>query len=173
MFHSSTELLIDYWRRRCGGRPMPARADIDPSGFAHLAAQAFIAVREDGGDVRLRLAGEAVGELHGRRVAGESLLRLWRAGDRGRLARLLAAALANGDPLVALADGGCAELEILFAPLTGAGGAADRFLGLYQPTRSGELGQLGELAILGINGAAGSERPAHLRLAALDGRRIA
>src|SRR6202012_2584282 len=89
MFHSSTELLIDYWRRRSGGQAMPARAEIAPSGFAHLAAQAFIAVREDGGDVRLRLAGEAIRELHGRRVAGDSLLRLWRADCRGRLAGLL------------------------------------------------------------------------------------
>jgi hypothetical protein len=152
---------------------MPTRAAIDPSGFAHLAAQAFIAVRQDGGDVCLRLAGEAIRELHGRHVAGESLLRLWRADHRGRLARLLADSLAHADPLVVLADGGCADLEILFAPLTGADGGADRFLGLYQPTRSGDLGQLDELAILGVNGSVGSDGPSHLRLAALDGRRIA
>ena len=173
MFHSSTELLIDYWRRRCGGRPMPARADIDPSGFAALAAQAFIAVREAGGDLRLRLAGEAILEMHGRRLADQSLLRLWRPDHRGRLARLLGEALAYADPLVVTAEGDGAELEILFAPLAGPDGAPDRFLGLYQPLRYGHVALVGELSIRGINGSVGDERPSHLRLAALDGRRIA
>src|SRR5580692_2586946 len=56
MLHSNTELLIDYWRGRRGGRPMPRRADIDPTGFAALAPQAFIALREPSGDVSFRLA---------------------------------------------------------------------------------------------------------------------
>jgi hypothetical protein len=173
MFHSSTELLIDYWRRRCGGRPMPARADIDPSGFAALAAQAFIAVREAGGDVRLRLAGEAIIAMHAQRLAGQSLLRLWRPDQRGRLARLLGEALAHADPLVVAADADGAQLEILFAPLAGPDGAPDRFLGLYQPLRAGHVAELGELSIRGVNGSESGERVLHLRLAALDGRRIA
>jgi hypothetical protein len=72
MFHSNTELLIDYWRTHRGGRPMPRRADIDPTGFVRLAPRAFVARFEPGGDVRFRLAGEVIVELHGRPLGGES-----------------------------------------------------------------------------------------------------
>jgi hypothetical protein len=178
MFHSNTELLIDYWRGRRGERTVPARADIDPSGFPRLAPAVFIAARE-GGDVRVRLAGEAMIEWHGRRLAGESLTGFWRRDHRGRLTALLGAALAAGQPLVVTAasvteEALPARLEILFAPLTGPGGVADRFLGLYQPVSRMSLGRLGELVIAAVNGAptADTALPA-LRLAALDGRRIA
>ena len=90
MFHSSTELLIDYWRRRRGPRPMPLRADIDPTGFVALAPRAFIAVREQT-DVRFRFAGEAVIELCQRQLVGTSVLWLWRPEHRGRVSALLGA----------------------------------------------------------------------------------
>ena len=71
-----------------------------------------------------------------------------------------------------LADGIAMQLEMLFAPLIGPEGIADRFLGLCQPTAGAGYGALGELAILTVDGRPASER-AHLRLAAVDGRRIA
>jgi hypothetical protein len=180
MFHSNTELLIDYWQARRGGRPMPRRADIDPTGFVRLAPRAFIAQMEPGGDVRFRLAGEVIVDLHGRPLGGASLLRLWRPDCRARLSKLLGAALAHAAPTVVAAearsqDALLTDLEVLFAPLTGVDGAPDRFLGLYQPLRSGWLGELGELSIRAVNGLglanAGETKP--LRLAALNGRRIA
>jgi hypothetical protein len=178
MFHSNTELLIDYWRGRRGERTVPARADIDPSGFPRLAPAAFIAVREDG-DVRFRFAGEAVLEWCGRALAGESLTGQWRRDHRGRLMALLAASLVGGEPLVVTAtaltdDATPVRLEVLFAPLAGPQGLADRFLGFYQPVSRVRLGRLGELAIAAVNGAplAQTSHPS-LRLAALDGRRIA
>jgi hypothetical protein len=178
MFHSNTELLIDYWRTHRGGRPMPRRADIDPTGFVRLAPRAFVARFEPGGDVRFRLAGEVIVELHGRPLGGESLLRLWRPDCRARLSKLLAASLAHAAPMVIAAEAlteatPTTELEVLFAPLTGPDGAPDRFLGLYQPLRSGWLGELGELSILAVNGLANGGESTRLKLAALDGRRIA
>jgi hypothetical protein len=178
MFHSNTELLIDYWRKRRSGRPMPRRVDIDPTGFAPLAPQAFIAQRETGGDIVFRLAGEAIAELHAMPLGGESLLRLWRPDCRARLSTLLGAALNHAAPMALRAEGRneyalAAELEVLFAPLTGPDGTPDRFLGLYQPLRAGWLGSFGQLSILAVNGLSGSAERGRLHLAAVDGRRIA
>jgi hypothetical protein len=155
---------------------MALRADIDPTGFPGLAPRAFIAVREMT-DVRFRLAGEAVIELCRRQLTGRSVLELWRPEHRGRVSALLGAVLISGEPMVIgaeseLDDGIFMRLEMLFAPLIGPDGIADRFLGLCQPTAGAGFGALGELAILTVDGHPVSER-AHLRLAAIDGRRIA
>jgi hypothetical protein len=175
MVHSSTELLIDYWRSRRGGRPSPLRADIDPTGFAPLAPRAFVAVREIA-DIRFRLAGEAVIELARRPLAGASMLALWRPEHRGRVAALASAALIAGEPVVI--EGVCGpgpglelRLEMLLAPLVGPEGVADRFVGLCQPLDGARVAPMVELSIAAVNGHA-AER-SHLRLAALDGRRIA
>jgi len=177
MFNPSSERLLEYWRSRRGGRPAPRRADIDPTGFARLTPQAFIVARE-GGDYRFRLAGEAVASLVGRPLAGESVLRLWRIEDRGRLVRLLAASLASAEPVVVLAS--CAQgaeraghLELVFAPLAGPDGEIDRFLGLLQPLALGVEAPIPPLGIAAVNGLEETARRAHLRLAALDGRQIA
>lgn len=178
MFSSNTEQLLEYWRARRGPLPAPLRADIDVADFPALAPQVFIAETAPGGDSRFRLAGEAVAALRGAPLNGESVLSLWDPAHRGRLSRLLARALADAAPLVVLAsakraDGGQARFELLFAPLCGPGGARDRFLGLCQPLRAGAPQRVGPLAIEGVNGTADEARRANLRLAALDGRRIA
>jgi len=177
MFNPNTERLLAYWRSRRGGWPAPRRADIDPSGFARLAPQAFVVARE-GGDYRFRLAGEAVASLAGRPLAGESVLRLWRIEDRGRLVRLLSSSLTCAEPLIVRAscapsEGRSGQLELVFAPLAGADGEIDRFLGLVQPFALGLAAPIGPLAIAAVNGLEETARRAHLRLAALDGRRIA
>lgn len=180
MFSSNTERLLDYWRARRGGRAAPRRVDIDVADFPALAPQVFIAELLAGGDVRFRLAGEAVAALAGRPLRGESLLALWIPEHRGRVSRLLAGALGRAEPLVVLgagedADGGQGRVELLCAPLIGPLGALDRFLGHCQPapvTTSGAT-RLGPLSIAAVNGVADEARRAKLRLAALDGRRIA
>ena len=183
MFSSNTERLLDYWRARRGGRPAPRRVDIDVADFPALAPQVFIAERLAGGDVRFRLAGETVAALAGRPLRGESLLALWSAEQRGRVSRLLTGALSEVEPLIVLAAADAADaadhrIELLFAPLAGPLGAVDRFLGLCQPTQlapmsaSGEE-RLGPWRIVAVNGVADEARRARLRLAAVDGRRIA
>lgn len=179
MFMTNTERLLAYWRSRRGEAPAPRRVDIDVADFAALAAQVFIAEMCAGGDVRFRLAGEALAALHGRALRGESLLTLWAAEQRGRVSRLLATALAEAEPLVVLAsgvdaDGDQRRFELLFAPLYGPFGALDRFFGLCQPaTGPASLTRIGPMTIVAVNGVADEARRARLRLAALDGRRIA
>lgn len=178
MFRSNTERLLEYWRERRGELPVPRRTDIDVADFPSLAPHVFIAETALGGDVRFRFAGEAVAALRGAPLQGASLISLWAAEHRGRLSRLLARALAETEPLVVLA---CAptegdapgRFEWLFAPLTGPGGAQDRFLGLCQAALTGAATPIGPLAIVAVNGFADEARRANLRLAALDGRRIA
>jgi hypothetical protein len=178
MFHSNTELLIDYWRRLRGPDALPARAAVDPTGFAALAPRAFVANRHTTGEFELRLAGEALIDFYGYPLRGLELGNLWRLAHRRRLAGLLAATLSAAEPLVIVAearaaDGSNLRLEVLFLPLAGADGVADRFLGLYQPTFGIWRAPLGELALISAFGVADEMTRSHLRLATLDGRRIA
>jgi hypothetical protein len=178
MFHPNTELLIDYWRDLRVDQPIPARAAVDPSGFVPLASRTFVAARDARGEFELRLAGEMVIDLHGRQLRGEPIGRLWRPIHRRRLAGLLEATLTAGEPLVIAAEAWGAEasrlrLEVLFLPLLGPGGRADRFLGLYQPVSGVWRGPVSELALMAGHGVADETLPFHLRLASVDGRQTA
>jgi hypothetical protein len=178
VFHSSTELLIDYWRTRRGDARLPARADIELAGFASIAARVFLAERDAAGDVRFRIAGETLVELQGRPLKGESLLRLWRPSCRGRLASLLRATLVAARPLVVIAeaeadDGAPATLEVLFTPLLDPEGGVTLLFGLCQPLTRGPLRRIGELRLVRVEDVPGFVAGPHLRLAAIDGRQIA
>jgi hypothetical protein len=178
MFHLNTELLIDYWRELAGPRALPLRRDVDPAGFTHLAPRVFIAQRTPS-DVIFRLAGEEIVELHGAPLRGVSLVARWRPEHRAYLMRALDAALMTATPVVIGAGVDDAppgaRLEVLFAPLRNGEGAADRFLGLYQPAPAN--GQMirpgGLLSIQAIDGASTAPYAAGPRLASVDGRRIA
>jgi len=181
MFHSNTELLIDYWRATKGDGPLPARAEVDPAAFAGLLPQVFIAGRRSSGVYPLRLAGEFVIDLHGRGLRGEDHAQLWSRGHRMELQLALEQALSRGEPVVVSAEGAtdegaCLRLEVLFAPLAGPDGLADRFLGLYQPTSAVAplRGRpVRELQIRAVGGADVRTIAPRLRLAAVDGRRLA
>ena len=180
MFHSNIELLIDYWRARRGDAALPARNDIDPADFAPLLPQVFMAGRRGSGVYPLRLVGEFVIDLHGRGLRGEDAARLWSPGHRLELQLALEKGVRLPEPVVISAEGATDEgaelrLEVLFAPLAGPDGEADRFLGLYQPTSA--LAALRdrpirELMIRAVGGTDATPAP-RLRLAALHGRRIA
>ena len=180
MFHLNTELLIDYWRDRRGERALPARADIDPADFYSLTPQAFILAREEG-EFRFRLAGEAVIDLVGRPLRDQPMADQWRPTHRQPMIRALNASLDSAAVLVVTAHAlsetnDQVRIEFLFAPLTGPNGRADRFLGLCQPLSPLSIlngRPVRDLAIHGLNGAEAKPPRAGLRLAALDGRRIA
>jgi len=181
MFHPSTERLIDYWRTRRGEAALPRRADINPSDFLELLPQVFVLGRE-GGRLPFRLAGGFVSDLHARDLRGHDALSLWALAHRLELKSALDVARRRRTPMVVLADirahgAPSVAMEVLFAPLQGASGETDRFLGLYQPIAmtarlmgrpAYELG-LREIKPLG---EANQDVP-RLRLATLDGRRIA
>jgi hypothetical protein len=181
VFHSNTERLIDYWRSLGGQRRPPARAALDPTAFSELLPQTFMLARVASGLYPVRLSGGFVADLHQADLRGRNALGLFRERDRRELHTALETARRRPEPMVAtveiVTDGPGLEMEVLFAPLAGGEHTPDRFLGLYQPL--GRVSRLGdhrvrELAIRNLRGAgAANEEIPRLRLATLDGRRIA
>jgi hypothetical protein len=181
MFHSTTERLIDYWRSRGRDGRVPTRASIDPADFSELAPQVFILGRAHAGVYPVRLAGGFVAELHKRDLRRQNGLSLWAQKDRSRLQTALEEARRRPQPLVASAEviteGASMGMEVMFAPLSGLDGDVDRFLGFYQPlafTARLKGRPAIELVVRSLHraGPANEEAP-RIRLATLDGRRIA
>ena len=180
MFHSNTELLIDYWRERKGDRLSPPRSTINPGDFAQLLPQIFILGRAAPGQQLMRLIGGLVAKLHDRDLRGADFLSLWATPDRPRLSAALEASRRAAESLVLTAEartqaGRTARLEILLAPLRSDTAPMDRHLGLVQPLSP--LAELKEqpaasLSLIRIDSDGQAAFPA-LRLAAVDGLRIA
>lgn len=181
MFHLSTHKLIDYWRARAiDGRP-PSRLSVDPSDFAPLAPQVFMVGRVCSGIYPVRLAGGFVADLHQRDLRAQNALSLFSQADRLGLQAALEMARRRPEPIVATVDVRAGEesiaMEVLFAPLAGTDGGPDRFLGLYQPLQmvarlKAEPVREFDVRIIRSAGPANEQLP-RVRLAALDGRRIA
>lgn len=182
MFHSNTEQLIDYWRGVKGAAAVAMRSSINPTEFAHLLPQVFMLGRKGSGQYHFRLAGGFIADLHGRDLKDVDLTHLWSADDRTQLQLALELARRKPDPVVATAQaradhGAVLDLEILFMPLAAPSGEVDRVMGFYQPTSpvAALVGQpikvlsLSSVRAVGVQGAV----LPHLRLAAVDGRRIA
>jgi len=138
--------------------------------------------RKGSGQYHFRLAGGFIADLHGRDLKDEDLTRLWSPEDRTQLQLSLELARRKPDPVVATAQartelGAVLELEILFMPLAAPSGEVDRVMGFYQPTSpvAALVGQpvkvlsLKSICAVSVQGAMSP----HLRLAAVDGRRIA
>jgi hypothetical protein len=188
MFHANTVRLIDYWTSRAPAGRAPSRGAIQPGDFRQLMPQVFMLGRSDRGVYPVRLAGGFVTDLHRRDLRGENGLWLWSERDRLRLQTALEELRHHPEPLVATAealtdDGPGLALEVLFAPLIAHDGGPDRFLGLYQPLSM--VARLNgqpalELSARSLRRAgAANEQPGaeddapRLRLAAVDGRRVA
>lgn len=182
MFHPSTERLIDYWRGKAGGDGVPTRASVNPGDFLDLLPQVFILGRDGLGRCPVRLAGGFVTDLHARDLRGEDALGFWALSHRLEVKSALEVARRRGEPTVITADVRAVGvpsvgMEVLLAPMTGATGEVDRFLGLYQPIAMIQrlMGRpVSELGVRKIQslGPANEESP-RLRLATLHGRRIA
>ena len=181
MFHSNTERLIDYWRARKRDRLSPARGAIDPCDITELLPQIFILGRSAGGQYVFRLTGGLVGDLHRRDLRAADFSELWSPSDRPRLCAALEAARRAAEPLVLTTEARSDQdvsvrVEVLLAPLRAETSPHDRCLGLYQPLaplaplRGRPIAELGLIRF-----ASSSERdaPPRLRLAAIDGQRIA
>ena len=180
MFHSNTEQLIDYWRSRKGVDQTPERTAINPVDIAPMLPQVFMLGRLGPGQYRVRLAGGFITDLHGRELRGDDFLRLWDPAGRTALQLALEAVRRHPEPLVieteARAGDGVMRLEILIAPLRGPSGQVDRLIGLYQPvTPAAALmgGIVRGLHIRGITATSTADPFPRLRLASIDGRRVA
>jgi len=119
--------------------------------------------------------------VHGLDLRRRNALSLWAERDRSGLQTALEESRRRPEPLVALADlqsdAGAMAMEVLYAPLAGPDGAADRFLGLYQPlglTARLRGGAITAMSLRTLRRADGADEAApRLRLATLHGRRIA
>lgn len=173
MFHSGTQTLIDHWTALPGSSRIPARTAFDPMRLAPLAPQLFMIERTG---ARIRLAGGWVERAHGRALRGLDWLILWRAEAQPMVAAAILQAFREARPVVLTAEapGLLSVIEIVVTPLRGASGEADRLLGLYQPTRTGdgEARDIGPMTARFATGV-GPVARAPLTLAAIDGRRIA
>lgn len=178
MFHSNTELLIDYWRSRRGVGEAPARAAINPADFAPLLPQIIMLGRHGPGQYRVRLAGGFITDLYGRELRDTDFTRVWEPAARTPLQLALEALRRHPDPLVltanARAGDGMVKMEVLLAPLKGPSGQLDRMIGLYQPLTPVSALKGGYVRGLALTGVTSTHaRWPHLRLAAIDGREIA
>lgn len=180
MFHSNTERLIEYWRARKIGAANPLRSAIDPTELSSLLPQVFVLGRLSPGRCVFRLAGGLLVDLHQRDLRQQDWLSLWDVGERMRVATALETSRRRSEPIVITSvgvtvSGRKASFEITLAPLRGAVGQPDRYIGLYQPVTP-LAGLLSEsiitFTVTAISAAAEAVEP-YLKLAAIDGRRVA
>lgn len=181
MFHLNTEQLIEYWRTQRGAELMPRRSAIDPTHILNLVPQLFMLGRQRPGQYQFRLAGDFLLDLHGCALRDADFMSLWRTDDRIPLQMALEAMRRRGEPLVVVAhartsEGPVMSLEIALAPVTGADGEADRFIGLYQPTTPVAALQGGAVSSLALHAIETPDSDAsafpRLRLAAMHGARV-
>lgn len=179
MFHPDTQFLIDHWTALArqaevrGG--VPDRSALPADALGVRLPRAFLAERR-GEDAVLRVAGGWVESFHGRALAGESLLNLWRASSRPMVVAALTQTVREARPVViaALAGSLSAQIEVVLVPLRDADGRPDRILGLMVPTVSLTMAAddprlLTARVTIGVGDPG---RPA-LSLAVVQGRRIA
>lgn len=182
MSHSNTARMLGYWEARREAQHAPARSSIDPAEFSDVVTQAFVIGRGRAGAYPFRLAGALLDDLHRSPLTGLDFCRLWAIADLARVQSAIEGALRRRESLILHAQGRSAaghqaRLEILLAPLAGTKGQIDRLLGLYQPVtplfrlRGEKLERLFLLEAVLANG--GDPAPSALRIAAIDGRRIA
>jgi len=179
MTHPNTERLTEYWRGKAGPFAAAARTDIDPTEFIDLLPQVLIVGRRDAGELPFRLIGGLIADLHQRDLRGVNLLSLWADADRAALRLALEQIRRRPEPLLVTGeiradDGVKVGLEMMLAPLVGLTGEIDRYLGLYQPLgmTAKLMGRTVQTLKLNNLSRSGAEGP-RLRLAAVDGRRIA
>ncbi|MBX3480698.1 MAG: PAS domain-containing protein [Caulobacter sp.] len=179
MAHPNTERLTEYWRARAGAHAAPLRADIDPMDFVDLLPQTLIVGRPEAGDLPFRLVGGLIAQLHQRDLRGVNLLTLFTGPDRAALRLAIEQVYRRPEPLlitgeIRAQDIPAVGLEMVLCPLVGVHGTIDRFIGLYQPLgmTARLMGRpVRELKLHSLS-RSGEDGP-RLRLASLDGRRIA
>jgi hypothetical protein len=138
MKHPSARAVFDYWNKKRGSRPAPARADIDPTEIRHALSDTFMLAADFVDQLRFRLAGTRVCALFGREIKGEAFSALWSESSRKSIDDLLANVNNQATGAVAgltarAEDGAEADLELLLLPLAHVGHARIRALGVLAP----------------------------------------
>ena len=182
VFHSNTQRMIDLWTGLKGAGPAPLRSALDPAEIGALLPQTFMVER--GAGLPFRLSGSLIEDLHGRSLKGKSFLELWAPESRAAVRDAVVTAVRACEPAILYAEARTdqdrrAGLELMLAPLAGPDVKVDRLLGLCQPISTlvrlhGEnIVELGHRLTVYAGPNKGAPAGPHLKLAAVDGRRIA
>jgi len=138
MKHQSTRTVFEYWNKKRGTRPAPARAEIDPTEIRHALSDTFMLAADFTDQLRFRLAGTRVCALFDREIKGEAFAELWSGASRKSVDELLAIVAQEAVGVVAgltaqTEDGAKADLELLLLPLAHTGHARIRAIGVLAP----------------------------------------
>jgi len=138
MKHQSTRIVYEYWNKKRGTRPAPARAEIDPTEIRHALSDTFTLAADFTGQLRFRLAGTRVCALFGREIKGEPFATLWSEDSRATIEDLLAIVTDEATGTVAgvtarTEQGDKADLELLLLPLAHVGHTRIRAIGVLAP----------------------------------------
>jgi hypothetical protein len=69
--------VLDYWERKRGARPMPARPDIDPLELKAHLPHLFLVEPLPGAEFRYRLLGSEITERYGRNNTGKTVREIY------------------------------------------------------------------------------------------------
>ena len=128
--------LFDYWRRKCGGRTLPRRRDIDPVDIPHLMPRILITdIEHDPFRVRYRLVGTKVVEMTGYEFTGWYLDEIALPNDEGPILESYRSACETKAPVMTrvkwrLAPDIVAEYDVCFLPLSDDGETVDMVLSM-------------------------------------------
>lgn len=137
--------LFDYWLRSAGGRPMPARSDIDPLKVPQLLPNiGLIELKGCVDDAAFRLAGTRLHDIYGQEITGKRLDDVFSGEQASYWRRIHASVAGMGAPLNGVVRGPAKGRDhiVLFwlrLPLSDDGGRVDRILcyDIAGPTESG------------------------------------
>ncbi len=134
-----------YWEGLRNGRPMPARAEVNPRGITDALEFAFVLEKIAPGMARIRVAGRHLNELMGMEVRGMPISAMFLPEARARLQNAMETAFtAPATIRFSLAgDTGftrpALEAQLFLAPLRDDTGRPTRLLGALQS--SGRIGR--------------------------------
>jgi len=191
--HSSTVTFLSYWRGlQTSLDRAPARDRFDPGRLKSLIPQ-MIMISAGDPAYRFRLSGGFLVALHGYELKETSFTALFRSPFAGTVEAALQLALRRQQPLIlaisapwqptrAAEDGlfqnETVSVEICLCPILNRDGMVDRFVGIYQtlsPMPRNPHGTIGRYTLMSsrLYEPQSHVRAAHLRLVAVEGRRIA
>ena len=125
--------LFEYWQSKCGGRPLPARAALDPVDFSYaLANVALVDVLRDPLRFRFRLVGTEIVRRDGTDLTGKSIEHHPLPEYRALMREAYSAVVASGKPAVfrreRMMDDKLRQYEVLYLPLAADGVTVDMLL---------------------------------------------
>lgn len=157
-----------YWEGLRNGRPMPARAEVDPRGISDALEYAFILEKIAPGHARIRLAGNHLNELMGMEVRGMPMTSLFLPAARIEVQKALELAFSK-PASVRLNLGGDTgftrpnlEAQMFLAPMKDEKGLPTRILGALQS--NGKIGRAPrrfEVRNMDVNTLFGEVREVH------------